>query len=243
MKLIFLIMALSPLLSFASGGTVENGGDVLMCQRPDNPNAPIVGPMPKNWWERFEYFSRDYIAALMDGYELNDFDQPRNWNESQARINKILAEVSPKLRASFEEFVESTNQIELKNKNLRGERNWIKGTNFPFISRDGERIPNNCLFYRQMGNTLIGFRGYARSVIRTKNNKGIEYKYDVETMQRLLHNSSLQFSFILVHEWLWDHVKKLSKNQRINAFLHSREIDRMTPKEIRRKFKFLGLNP
>ncbi len=106
-------------------------------------------------------------------------------------------------------------------------------------------VPANCLYRKRIAvdGTVVTVHvmGYERVIRRAREDFGITYRYYPRAIAKLRETSELQYSFILTHEWLWDLTRDIEVNRAVNRFLHSREIERMRPAQIRRQLRRLGL--
>ena len=230
-----LFLAATPQISLAEGGTVENGGNVIFCREAASFDVqlPPIRPEPG------KFYVLDYVHALGTGYSPDSFVAIANWEQSRQRLHRLLKGVSLKLANSFEDFAESTNQIEGNWGRMQSwpeEREWVL-TRGGHIRREHAnlwRVPKNCIFNGK-------FLEYHRAVTRTSHRQKVIYRYSRKLLESINDNSPLQFSILMAHEWLWDHTRDLKVNRRVSVFLHSKEIDRMTDKEIWARLKRYGL--
>jgi hypothetical protein len=249
---VFTFLLVNSGFAHAFGGTVENGGDTIFCRSFDEPNPPpppdiIVNPPT----DPIEYganpYTFDYIAALVQGHQRDSFIEPKSWSESADRLIKILEKFSPKLAKSFHEFRLSTDQIEFSNGSLayeRSKRSWIPWESKVYLSEGiHEKLPRNCLIQKNVSGIIISMFIYQRTILRSKKRFSgkIQYNYYQPTLKKLAESSAQQYSFMMVHEWLWDHTKEIDVNRRVTAFLHKKELEKMSPSEIRAMLKSMGL--
>ncbi len=227
--------------SISRGGTVENGGNSIMCC-PTGKLLPGEGCMA-------EIDALDYVRALATGYRPDDFAEIRSWEAGQARLAQILRGVSSGLYRSFQEFALSTRQIGFS-EGARSLRRIWKPTQehlyFTAFKFPGWTIPDRCSFATQkkFNDIEVNFHYIAlmRTVTRRQNGRQVEYLYDPLNLANLGGKNFLQYSILMTHEWLWDHTNNLDVNQATSVFLHSRELERMTNREIRIRLHELGLN-
>ncbi len=247
--ILFLIIFLGETNLVFAGGTVENGGDLIVCRDENAPEPPPIRIPPINPADPGDgkYFSLDYIYAIGAGSSPSDFASIRDWEDSQGRLVKILSGVSHGLLRSFSRFAESTQQMEsLDNDNdLVRKREWSKLlglTRYRTNKIDG--IPENCLVKQANGNgTIVKIFSYFRAIIRIekKSRRSIVYHYNPYFLKSKVMDSPLQLSFIMIHEWLWDYTQDSNVNRSVNNFLHSKEIEKMSSGEIRQRLIDLGL--
>jgi hypothetical protein len=244
--------AFMPATLWAAGGTVENGGDTILCWgfESSKPIAPppdiILNPNRPHGSDRF---SLDYVKARKSGMGKDQFSDPLSWKESRERIEKILLTATPRLLETFQHFLLSTNEIDLSlNLSVLGQnptRRWSPSNTELTFRESKKNIFPECGFRYTVGGATVHFLVFQRSIIRVAKNweqgQSLHYFYNQNALNGLLENSPLQYSFLMVHEWLWDHTRSSDVNHRVNVFLHSREIDRMSPGQIRARLRRLGL--
>jgi hypothetical protein len=59
------------------------------------------------------------------------------------------------------------------------------------------------------------------------------YETDAALLDTIRLQSPLQYSFLIFHEWLWDHTHSPYANRWINRLFHDERIESMTPAEVR----------
>ncbi len=254
MKFLFLmaaaVAALLPVMSwgatdgvFATGGTVENGGDIILCKDFPKPGAHSTS----GEYEEFKAFNLDYVLAVGSGVSTEYFSPIDSWDNSMNRIGKILLKTSITMLAKFHDFAVSTRKINLSSfsENESSTRKWKKKNTIIRVEQPaGTVFPENCKWKKIIeGNEIVITGMYYRVVVRESSeiSRKLTYHYHPLYLQYLLENDPLQFSFMMVHEWLWDFTSSAVVNRNVNAFLHSREIEVMSSQEIRERLIHLGL--
>jgi len=232
MKLALLFMLFAG-QAFAAGGVVNNGGDSVKCA------ASSMGPAGM--------YTLDYALAIGRGAATDDFVMIANWSHSRQRLLRLLARVDQGLARSFHDFSQSLEQREqpiARKSDFYSDwnRQWIVHRGRPLEVDDiGDisRLPMACK-YLYRSSTVAKFKIY-RLIQREADlaARRLIYRYDQTRLRGL--RLPLQHSFLMVHEWLWDWTQDIEVNRRVNAFLHSTEIDYMTPRQIARRLKALGL--
>jgi hypothetical protein len=209
------------LVSLAYGGSERGsgrkGGDSVYC-RP-TPASGFAG-----------YYSLDYALALNWGTDIVDV---RSWQESSARILKVLGRLSPYLQESFKSF------LAFQQGGLLSPRSWEQATHGLVDIEDEQllrRVPPNCVDRTSGRPQLI------QAIIRIDRPSQIQYLYDPKILGELGKNP-LQYSFLMVHEWLWDHVDDVEALRKVNYILHSRQGETMEPDEFYRFLKQAGFGP
>ncbi len=199
--------------SDGGGGLVGNGGNTVFCT--DRSGAKFSG-----------LYTLDFLLDYRTSGPLAKLAEVPTWESSQQRILKNLLRFSPVLATSFSEF---TSQV--MNPQSRAGRKWtsfdLKGTliNDQEISK---RLPENC--YKTVdGKELPDLR---QTVVRRYLAHEIEYLYDREILSHLASDRPLQFSFFIVHEWLWDFTQDVRELRRLNWILHSELSNTLSPEEL-----------
>jgi hypothetical protein len=240
-------------LNISFGGTVENGGNSVFCAKHDmgEDGVGIQPPgLPVNSYG--SYYVLDYARAIKKGWKPSDFAKVASWIEAHERVERILRDVSPRLQSTFEDFVDSTKQLEfpLEGAPKSFRRKWVEIDSSSYEIVDVKRgyAPPSCIITviqesidPNLKGSILTFRGYLRTVTRKQMGNTVEYSYLRGMLKHWEQESPLQYSMLLIHEWLWDHTKKLEVNQSVNAFLHSKEVERMSSREIRTRLRRLGL--
>lgn len=224
--LLISLLLLQPLLAFTfAGQDIGNGGDLILCHA--NPSLNNLDGL----------YALDYLLA--NSAEQAEFYQPKTLDHSLDRIEKLLKEKVPELWASFHDFRE-----QLFMRDLLSTRIW-EAAAYQLINITDEQlglsdqIPKNCKNAQgiQISQAVIhlapGFSGAGPGVTM--------YRYMPEIIKELSQSRPLQSSFLLVHEWLWDHSSNVDRNRRINKFLHSNSLTSMTRTQILTLLDRLGL--
>jgi hypothetical protein len=205
-----------------AGGEVENGGDSVFCDvSGDN---QLVG-----------YFSLDYLLTYRSRNDNADVID-RSWEESRDRISRQLHAKLPALGRSFDQFVAllfSTDSLK--------ERIWHEAS-FGLEDISDERIlrklPPNC--YKK---NAAGIPEVIQSVIRVRRPEAVIYEFDPDILADLEQNSPLQFSFLVVHEWLWDFTGDVQVIRDVNRLLHSSQLEAFAnPEELVEAIANLGIS-
>lgn len=214
-----MLLILTVVFSFAAfakkkGDGVNNGGDAIFCY--GSTQNDFDGT-----------YSLDYLLTA---------DSPRvsvkvqSYEESLARIERLLRDKVPSVAESFADFRATVfNETDLTKARL-----W-EPIDFGLIDLKDEKmtsqIPENCKFN---GETRV-----IQAVIRLSPEfSGSEnltiYKFVPSVMAELEVESPLQLSYLLVHEWLWDISSDVEHNRQANRLLHSAEFESMSPEEAER---------
>jgi hypothetical protein len=200
----FALLAFDPAAAGGDGSLVGNGGDLLFCRQ--TPNSEFNG-----------FYTLDYVLDYRSQGEFSELALVHSWEQSRDRILNNLERISPPMAASFREFALSVfGSI--------AQRTWIAAdlttTDVPDEEID-KSLPANC--YKDASTEL----NLAQTVVRRYGETKVEYLYDQDNLLRLKTERPLQFSFFIVHEWLWDFTTNSRDLRRFNWMLHSLSADRM----------------
>ncbi len=81
-----------------------------------------------------------------------------------------------------------------------------------------------------------------QTVIRTERLDATIYEFDPKILSEFIEFAPLQYSFLLVHEWLWDLTQDVQIIRDINRFLHSEAAQKMSENQFRLSVLRLGLD-
>jgi hypothetical protein len=220
--LVFAGTLLTPAKADDLGGEVENGGDSVFCNVGGENN--LVG-----------YFSLDYLLT----YRLRNNNADvvdRSWEASQARISGLLREKFPALGHSFDEFVSLVFSTDTAKERLWNEASF--GLEDISDERILRKLPPNCLRRNSAGTPEV-----LQSVIRVSRPESTVFEYDYEILEELQRNAPLQFSFLMVHEWLWDFTSDVNIIRDVNRLIHSNQLEQFrTSDEAMTAFENLGIS-
>lgn len=211
-----------PFLALA-GGYVGNGGDAVLC-RADNSN-PFSG-----------YYSLDYLAQYQGADELIKVS---SLEDSLVRIEDQLKKNIPELYESFKLFhnnlfnVADASQIHL----------WERAP-FGLLDLKDEKlatlIPDNCLDGGRLSVVQAAIR--VSPLISGRPLGYYLYKYVPEVVEKLQQTNPIQASFLIVHEWLWQHSDSVDRNRRVNYWLHSKVFQTNTREQSLKYLEGVGFS-
>ena len=201
-----------PTMSLADGGIVGNGGDVVYCSGPE--------------FHFDGYQSLDFAFAIGTGISKDDFRNVVSWNQSAKDIENILQEVAPHLSPSFKEFVLSVKaQKENLHKAVHRKITWLndwKSTLTHLIDQtelgNVLELPESCWFNPERPE-IMGLLAY-RTIVRIKDETNLTFHYDGFRLDKLRKQSPLQFSLLMIHEWIWNLTSKIEINRQITQAIH-----------------------
>lgn len=212
--------------SYASASfTVKNGGDGVVCK--GQPGAKFQG-----------IYALDYLVTYDEAGE--PLVPIKTWEESAARITAALKAKVPELAISFQVFA-----MNFLNKDPSHTFLW-EPASFGLIDLKDEelvsKLPENC-------RTSPVSAAIVQAIIRQPSQftgrppKTITFSYDPKVLENLYRRSPLQLSFLLVHEWLWEHSQNVERNRRLNRYIHSTAMERFDRNTILSHFRGLGFIP
>lgn len=222
-----LILFLSGNFSLAAGGAVGNGGDLVQCRSTST--------------HQIEYKSLDYLLTITS-LEDRDFLHVTSLNDSLQKIQKLLDEKIPELAPSFRNFIQH-----LWNENLNKPIIWEKSPFGVTPIHDEEigsahTIPPQCRESGKKDAPILLVQAIIRLRERFSETEAKRvYAYMDELIHEVKQKDPLQISFLLIHEWLWDHSKNVERNRRINRLLHSPSFHKLNTNEIKSILQSLGL--
>jgi Leucine-rich repeat (LRR) protein len=202
-KLIIVLIVLSLQQEALAGFGVGRGGDLIHCRSINGINDQLV--------------SLDYALTANEDHELVEIDDA----ESSA-ILQLLNKATPELGRSFELFL----SFRANRTDLTKARIWIDTPSRLVDISDEDlhtsRIPDSC------DKTKI-----TQAVIRTKGDYLITYHYDHQLLESLKNRSLMQYSFLLVHEWLWELTDDVRVVRMANHFLHLKSTQQLDELQFR----------
>ena len=223
-----LVLSACGAISANAGTKIGNGdgGDAVLCHSSQRSDLPQAG-----------YYSLDYLATL--GLQFGDVVGASSWAESSSRIEMILNQVAPDIAQSFVEY-----SRDVRNTTDYTRANVWEIAPFGLVSIDDQQVvttmPENCL---EQG-TLKAVQAVVHQNEELSGRpvgKQI-YNFVPQVLDELERTSPLQLSFLYVHEWLWKHSDNVSRNRRINRFLHGTAIEQMSAEAVRNQLVGMGLN-
>jgi hypothetical protein len=217
MKTIFcsLIFIIYCDVSLASGSYVGNGGDTIVCRSSSD-----------NIFEG--HYTLDYLIEYRETPQgLVKIDR---FSDTIYRLNNFLAVTYPELQSHFNQFVSA-----VRTNHPSSGRHWIPEVNGLVDIKDEniqKLIPANCLSENEGAESLKLYQ----TVIREPSKDPIQYHYDQNILEELELKNPLQFSFFIVHEWLWDLSHDVRSVRKLNWLLHSESLKDMKRNELAAMF-------
>lgn len=210
----FLMILFTALLSqeAQAGFVVGNGGDSVRCE--PAPGSPFAGLHALDFL--LTQGSQDRVVAVA------------GWEESAARLRRVFA-AEPDLAFLFDDFIAGMN-----NHDNPSERRIWRGSTYGLADLADERmvrtLPPNC-------------RGpILQSVVQIQRLDAIEYEFDADILAEQRTSAPLQFSFLMVHELLWELTDDVQVIRNVNRFVHGARADTLPPAEVRLALLRMGLD-
>lgn len=203
------------------GSLVGNGGVTIACHQ--TPGAAFVG-----------YFTLDYLLDYRTEGPLAQLAPVASWEQSRRRLQVQLQRLSPVLAQSFADF---SSQI-LQQREVRG-RVWTPFDLTRIDSGDQEinrNLPPNC-YVPKAGGLAPDVR---QTALRRYLTSTVQYLYQKDILETQLTRQPLQFSFFMVHEWLWDFTESVQSLRDVNWLLHSTSLESLTPEGLNGLFQRMG---
>jgi hypothetical protein len=209
------------------GTTVGNGGDLVQCQ--GGPNEPT-----------FVYKSLDDLLTLQSETDANLVEH-KSLENLLFDVQTLIDRNIPELSLSFRDYVGT-----LWNTDFSESRIWEPAP-FGVLSISDEEIgsghlvPQACRHETPDGSKI----NLVQAIVRLRerfnpDHPRIVYAYMKDLIESVQAYDTLQISFLLVHEWLWDHSKNIERNRRINRLFHSKSFYELSPTDARSLLLNLG---
>ena len=203
---------------------VGNGGDGIRCQSANH--GPAAG-----------FYSLDYLATLSESSRLGDIATVA---DPLARIRQKLLPILQFGRI-FDGYVDySLPQLD-SGITREGIYQWQPLSLQNFSINDESllgQLPDNCVAVDALGRRVANI---SQLVVRNWRQSYTLYYYDRNLVSEL-RSDPLQFSFLMVHEFLWQYVTNADAIRSVNRFLHSTQIDSMTPVQLEQALRAKGVN-
>jgi len=199
-------------VAVSDGTLIGNGGDAVSCT--PSPHSPFEG-----------LYVLDYLLEYRSQGQRANLAPVNSWELSRQRIVAELSRLAPALGNSFDEF----SQYALKPQPHRGRR-WQKHPLTHIDIRDEEilrLLPPNCYSVSTDKRPSLH-----QAVVRSYLSPLVVYHFDPEVISILQSERPLQFSFLMVHEWLWDFTENVSALRKLNWLLHSSQLNEFDPKDL-----------
>jgi hypothetical protein len=198
---------------------VGNGGDAVYCE-----GGAFDG-----------YFAYDFLVTF-DG-RWDAFLEEPSVEAYLAAIQLKLAAASPALGTSFADFVD-----QMYNTSFARQRIW-QAAPFGLINIAGDDavslVPSEC----RVGHEIRVVQAVIRQPPQSSGLPAdkILYRYVPDVTEGLATESPMQLSFLMVHEWLWDHTTDLKVIQRVTSYLHRKTFFAATPEAAMEELRGMGL--
>lgn len=215
MKFLILLSILLPFQFATAGGVhVGNGGNVVRCQGETS-------------FQSLEYV----MTKNMYGYQITPVPA-HSLTDSLTRIGTLIEAKLPQFSLAFNEYV-------AQYKNTERHKTYVWNAKPIDVVYDGIIwLPYWC-------NNSHGTAEIVQAVVRTtrpnaKEETLVNFDYDFKVLAELEKSSSVQMSFLVVHEWIWNLTNDRIKNRELDFFLHSPLLETMTAEEANDELVRLG---
>jgi hypothetical protein len=221
--------------ALAVGGAtiIDNGGDKLTCL-PDD--ALRDGPLP---YFEGDYFL-DYVLTFDRVVRASDDPTATDWPGLRRRVETILRDKMPAAAASFSRYADLVG-----NTDPAQERTWRAVREDLTDLKDEqltETLPDNCEHRDGTGRMVPNIQQLVRRTeTRSETASRVEYAYDFDELERLRTESPLQYSYLLVHEWLWDFTQAPYILRSVNRLLHQKSAETMPAEAFRERLAANGI--
>ncbi|MBC7464556.1 MAG: hypothetical protein H7256_01065 [Bdellovibrio sp.] len=213
----FLILVLFTLpIAFANAGGVHvgNGGNVVRCEG-DTHFQSLEYVMTKSM-----YGTRVMPVPV---YSLS---------ESLNRIARLIEAKLPQYSSGFNEYV-----IQFENAEPQKTYFW----NATQVNNVGDEIVYLPYWCRNSRGTSEIVQAVVRTVsLNSKQETLVNFDYDPKVVDDLEKNSTVQMSFLVVHEWIWNMTNDPDKNRKLDFLLHSPLMESMTAAQIQQELVKFG---
>lgn len=183
------------------GSLIGNGGDTLLCEASSN-----------------NHFQGHYTLDYLLKYRSEEPLAP--WSGTLAgtvhTLRNYFSSTYPEMLPIFNDFMEG-----LRSENSNASRRWIESRSTLQDVKDEEIVnllPSNCLRSNAEGKREPNL---FQTVIRKASMDPIEYHYDRSILDMQEQQNPLQYSFFIIHEWLWDITQDVEVVRKMNWLLHS----------------------
>jgi hypothetical protein len=195
------------------GTLVGNGGNTLYCQ--PGPQADFAG-----------YYTLDYVLDFRSSGNFSKLVTAASWEASKERLAQNLERFSPVLKKSFVDFADHI----LKDEVAAGRawRPWDLRSVLIDDQQITRRLPGNCYVTTGAGSVP----DLHQTVVRRYSAQAVEYLYQQDILENLRLQDPLQFSFFIVHEWLWDFTENVRDLRQLNWILHSEDLATLKPEAL-----------
>lgn len=248
-SILFVWIEVNLLVSVAfAGGEVLNGGNLAKCE-----TCAIDA-------KTFPYYSTDYLDTFADPSNL--FLAPPPFSEKPGRWldekTKLVAFFSRELLPFRDQFLAylGTAPFEystLKVSNIKPLRTWLQSDvplneivkrAYLFTYQGIPRDPSDggCKTLQTFwGDVTTCLLVSVQAIIRHINKTSVIYEYNTELISQLREYSASQYSYLLVHEWLWDYSSDPVKVRKANNLIHQAIGGKLTPEAFVDNWQKLGL--
>lgn len=209
--MIFLFTILISAFSNA-GGVAGNGGDIIFCEKSATNN-----------------FSGFYVLDYLATFDADAGDDPNPLKSIYKDLRKKKSQDKFEGAAeSLEQFFENMKTQLFTKPNYNLPNIWFSHTFGLIDVRDENLIqllPPNCYKKDSLGNKLDIYQ----TIVREDGTFGsVIFHYDPTNIRRVLDLTPIQFSYLVIHEWLRKTFTDANKIRNVNRLLHSSDFKSAT---------------
>lgn len=217
----FLIFCSGSINSFAGIGNIGNGGDVVVCN--------LI-----NWSKTYNL---DYLVAEERSGPDNQIIVDRSIETSIHRLARIIEKKAPALSPSFNDFFQNLYNTDRSKKHI-----WVAEDSLPDVEDENLENQNSHICDNAMARPDVKQAFIRKASHHPIYGVQVVLTYNRQIYEPLKFENPTQLSFLLVHEWLWDLNQDVAQNRNLNYFLHSKNIEGMSPVQVINKLRQLGLS-
>lgn len=222
----------APMSSLKMGSMVDNGGDTITCSH----DAELQASGAPYYEGIFTY---DYFLTIDPHVGDADDLVGSTWEDYRQQVSSFIEAKLPFLSTSFNQYMDL-----LENRDNSQFRIWeASDLDLSDLHDEGpiHQLPRNCKVERD-GQSVPDLRQMVRRrYVDGAQVQKIFYYYDFPHFSDLRQNRPLQFSYLAVHEWLWDFVDFPWINRAINRVIHSRSGQNLSTTEFQDYLRSFGI--
>jgi Leucine-rich repeat (LRR) protein len=174
------------------------------------------------------------LLKYKDGDPL--FEAAPNLSSTVTRLQNFFGREYPEILPLLDDFV-----LNIEKSAGGGNRQWFPATAELIDLKDEviiNQIPANCLRQSADGSWVPDIH---QTVIRRPSEDPFNYLYDPQILNLQKVQNPLQYSFFMIHEWLWDLSQDVEVVRKLNWLIHSRDLERYDRDGLISLFDNLGI--
>ncbi len=202
------------------GSLVGNGGDTIFCT-----------PSALNDFDG--YYTLDFLLEYRTANP--NLVEPTSLSDTINRLREIFGRRYPEILPLFFDFMNHVRKDEVGTS-----RRWLESSSSLVDIKDENiinQIPLNCSMIKNGERKPMLYQ----TVIRKGFFDPIQYFFSAEILNLQEQKNPLQYSFFMVHEWLWDLTRNVEVIRKLNWLFHSRSLPELSRDDLKTQFAHLGL--